>query len=256
MKKILLFVTTLFVILMNVEQVFAQTEVYSNGNVRIAQNSDGWQVLHGTNVIAHGDGTLDVGNLPPMFQDFLEYYAKKEVSSKKKLSKSAKSTIVWGPYLKTKWNQDAPFNDECPVANGYNSKGEYVEGQHVYAGCVTISSAQVMNFFKFCNPLELSGKNSTTQVTTINSNYFRGQSLTVSNGKWLFTFNYQYSYTPDFEAINTNYAELAKFIVGIAFAQQAEFGLNGTSTSPTNQKNALENMFGYECIGTMAISIV
>lgn len=226
MKKILFFLTTFLFILISAECAHSQTEVYSNGNVRIVQESDSWQVLHGTNVIAHGDGTLDVGNLPPAFQDFLEYYAKKEVV-KKKLSKSTTSAVIYGPLLKTQWNQTSPFNDDCPTVNG----------EHVVTGCSTISTAQVLNYYGYCNPINVSGANS-AKHSNISSSYFTSVDGT--------DYEYVYSYTPDFSKISCDDFELAKFIVGVAFAQKANFGLSATSTKNSKQKAALRGVFGYD----------
>ena len=46
------------------------------------------------------------------------------------------------PLLVSKWNQDSKYNASCPEdANG--------PGGRVYAGCVAVSMAQVMNYYKF-----------------------------------------------------------------------------------------------------------
>ena len=258
MKKILFFLTTFLFILISAECAHSQTEVYSNGNVKILQLSDGWQVLHGNNVIAHGDGTLDVGNLPPMFKDFLEYYAKKEISSKKKLSKSATSNIVWGPYLKTKWNQNPTqtdptrYNDDFPVVSGYKQKDNgnvvRVDNQLCYAGCSTISTAQVLNYYRFCNPIYLYDSTWYTDstnygVTELSSNYFSNLRK-EGNQIW---YDYNFAYEPNFDAINSNEVSLAKFLMGVALAQKAKFGVSGTGTSVDTQIKALNDCFGYIC---------
>ena len=67
--------------------VFAQTTVFTKGNVKIEQNSDGWQMLHGRDVIAHGDGAINVGNFAPLVQNIIDHYATKPVSLSKSLSK-------------------------------------------------------------------------------------------------------------------------------------------------------------------------
>ena len=43
------------------------------------------------------------------------------------------------PMLKTMWNQDAPYNDQCPQIDGVNT----------YTGCVATAMAQVMNYFQY-----------------------------------------------------------------------------------------------------------
>lgn len=238
----LVFVLLAFII---ANSVCAQTTIYENGNAKIVQTDGGWEVLHGTNQVAHGNGTLDLTNLPPMFQDYLEYYAKKEVvRQKRSLKKSGETGVKWGPYLTTHWNQISPYNDECPIAKSQSDNTE----KRVFAGCTTISTAQVLNFFRYCKPFNIVGESSSTSeddIKSINSPYFTSQHLNVSNNLWTFTYNYEYSYTPDFTAINADDAEKAKFIVGVAFAQNAKFGLKGTNASPTDQYKALQNHFGY-----------
>ena len=41
-------------------------------------------------------------------------------------------------FIKTKWNQRSPFNDQCPI----------IKGQHALAGCVPIATAQVVAYYK------------------------------------------------------------------------------------------------------------
>ena len=57
------------------------------------------------------------------------------------------------PLLRTKWNQNAPFNDLCP-ANPAGPNG------HCYAGCVATAMAQVMNYWE--HPVKGDGTHSYT----------------------------------------------------------------------------------------------
>ena len=43
------------------------------------------------------------------------------------------------PMIKSKWNQNSPYNDMTPTVNG----------QHCVTGCVATSTAQVMNYWKY-----------------------------------------------------------------------------------------------------------
>ena len=52
-----------------------------------------------------------------------------------------KSRNYVDPLLRTKWNQDSPFNDLCPVDSiGPNG--------HCYTGCVATTMAQIMNYWE------------------------------------------------------------------------------------------------------------
>lgn len=232
MKKILFFFTALMMVAINATRVSAQTEAYTNGNATILQHTDGWQVLHGTSIVAHGDGVLDVKNLPPAFQDFLDYYAKLPLDKTPRKSLSKNVSPTYGPLIKTQWHQDSPYNDLCPELNG----------KHAVTGCTTIASAQLMNFYGYCLPFNISGT-TTTWYEDIKSEYISN----VTKIEYSTSYDYNYSYTPDFDMISKDEMELAKFIVGIAFAQEASFGIYSTSTNPYNQLSALQELFGYIC---------
>jgi len=96
-------------------------------------------------VLGYSDSAIiDVDNLPPAMQWWLSQFAAKAVTLEKNGNTDAKvnAPADWKeiqPMLKTKWNQDAPYNNEAPVINGYKSP----------TGCVATSMAQVMNYFKF-----------------------------------------------------------------------------------------------------------
>lgn len=49
------------------------------------------------------------------------------------------SWVAIAPMVKSKWNQDSPYNDACPLLNN----------QRCYTGCVATAMAQVMNYFKY-----------------------------------------------------------------------------------------------------------
>ncbi len=57
------------------------------------------------------------------------------------------------PLLKTKWNQNAPFNELCP-ADSAGPNG------HCYTGCVATAMAQIMNYWE--HPVKGSGSNTYT----------------------------------------------------------------------------------------------
>ena len=210
---------------------FAQQTVYINRDVKVIQYPDGWQIISGDYVLGHGDGILDIDNLPPAFEFMLESYA---TSSKKAVRRSASKgdTVVYGPLLRTEWDQHSPYNDECPIVNG----------NRTLTGCSTISSSQLLYYFKYCKPINVEGENvmndDITATDTIESPYFTSLDSTK--------YTYKYSYTPDFNKISTNDAELAKFIASVAFAQKAMFGLKETSTYDSKQLAAITDIFGYK----------
>ncbi len=230
MKKHLLFLAALIMIAINATRVNAQTEVYADGNATILQLADGWQVLHGSNIVAHGDGVLDVKNLPPAFKDFLYYYSRLPLDKSPRKSLSKNTSPTYGPLLRTQWNQYSPYNDLCPES----------DGQHCLTGCTTIATAQLLFYYQYCKPLDLNGQG-TSPCNDLKSEYI----VNISHYDGVTFYDYKMSYTPDFNKIATDETERARFIAGVAFAQKAHFGVNETGTDLNEQWNALENEFGY-----------
>ena len=64
----------------------------------------------------------------------------KSVSETGSLNRGLQTRAVVGPLCQTLWNQNYPYNSQCPE----DSEGS---GGHVYAGCVATAMAQVMKFY-------------------------------------------------------------------------------------------------------------
>ncbi|MCR5455763.1 MAG: C10 family peptidase [Bacteroidales bacterium] len=233
MKKdiLLLHLAILLVLSLSSNIAHAQTsnEVYSDGNVSIVQQQDGWQVKHFDQIVAHGDGILNTQDLPPAFQDFLDYFATlpKDQSPSRKLSKVA--TTTYGPLLHTQWNQYSPYNDEFPL----------VDGQRALVGCVNVSTAQILNYYKYCKPFESSGIG-IASGTSIESSYI--SNITTSGTQLIFDHSYPYI-EPDFN--NMDKTSLSKLLLGIAFANISIFGTEATVSDYMRQEETLNNKFGY-----------
>ena len=210
---------------------YSQSIVYTQGNVSIIQYPDTWQITHGSKILAHGNHVIDVENLAPPVQDLIEHYAKLPVTKKRTLKKSAVEESEPEYLIKTHWDQHSPYNDHCPT----------IDGEHVPAGCLTISSAQVLNYYKVCKPLILDGDLTSPADIQSPDLQFMEQ---LNDGFNLYHFNY--TYTPDFDKINSDNEEVAKFIFAIALAQRAYFDALGSNTSGYNQRGAFDNTFGYD----------
>lgn len=64
----------------------------------------------------------------------------KSVAKSGQLRQGRMARSVVGPVCQTIWNQNYPFNSQCP-------EDEEGHGGHVYAGCVATAMGQVMKFF-------------------------------------------------------------------------------------------------------------
>ncbi len=242
---------TLFLILAFVSgTAIAQSanEVYTDRNVRIIQHPDGWQVMHFDAIVAHGNGTLDIKNLPPAFQDFLDIYATmpKSQSSKKSISKS--TSYTYGPFLKTQWNQYPPYNDLCPTKLAKQEDGSMKE-QRTLTGCVQISSGQILNYYKYCKTINKNDFITQTEEFASMSDIF-GLKKTrheVFGDQNYYEYSYEINnYTPDFSKINSDYHELAKFIYALGLIQDAYYGVEGTSAPTSVQLDAFNKIYGYK----------
>ena len=101
-------------------------------------------------------GSFDSRNIPSGLRYWLDFYASEIAFAAKNPSKAAnaESSVAdrapVAPLLTTKWNQDAPYNDDCPMYGGQRS----------VTGCVATAMAQAMKFHNW--PEKGKGSNSYT----------------------------------------------------------------------------------------------
>lgn len=139
------------------EMTLARTVMNSTDAQRavlyIFNSSAGYVVVAGDDraeeVLAYGDYSLDINNIPPGLQDMLYQYQeaieylqenptlKVDPLPSPKNSRLLRGTTV-GPLLPCNWDQDAPFWNEC-VFSGYQC----------YTGCPATSAAMVMYYWKY-----------------------------------------------------------------------------------------------------------
>lgn len=99
-------------------------------------------------VLGYSDsGSIDPDNMPPALQEILSgyqeqiEYARLNIDPHKGALQSASpmGTPVVGPLIKTKWNQDEPYNGLCPMDGK----------RRTYPGCNACAMAQVMNYWRW-----------------------------------------------------------------------------------------------------------
>lgn len=88
------------------------------------------------------DGAFDADSMPPSMRWWLGEYAREM----KAAANQSRAAVVpraerkpIEPMVKTHWNQDAPFNDKCPL----------IGGKRAVTGCVATALAQVMNYHQW-----------------------------------------------------------------------------------------------------------
>ena len=132
------------------------TVVFNNNNfVHIAADDASYPIL-GFSTDGDFNSKVDAINYKQWMQQYAlaideiitkDLQPNAEITNKWKSLINPSKSIFFGsksatPLLLSKWNQDSPYNAECPAdANGPGGK--------VYAGCVAIAMAQVMYYYRY-----------------------------------------------------------------------------------------------------------
>lgn len=90
------------------------------------------------------EGSFDVENIPANMKAWLDGYAEQIAYVERTKGRNQAPMLrisreAVSPLLTTTWNQDAPYNIICPMANGVQSP----------TGCVATALAQVINYHKY-----------------------------------------------------------------------------------------------------------
>jgi hypothetical protein len=113
-------------------------------------------------ILAHGEGAVDMNDLPDGMQFFLELYkgqleylhAHPEMVVNKAQQFAATSV---SPLLKTKWDQHDPYNCMCPV----------YQGQRCLTGCAATSMAMIFHYWQYPTNVTKSIPGYTTETRNI-----------------------------------------------------------------------------------------
>ena len=137
----------------------------------------------------------------------------------RKGSKIRKATTIVEPLIKTGWNQNAPYWNDCPKEGNKNT----------YTGCVATAMAQVMNYWQWPNTGE-----------GTNSIEFNSTTYTVdfSNGNYDWN-NMLNKYTNS--SSSTKKAAVAKLMYHCGVAAGMEYGTNGSGAMTINWKDENES---------------
>ena len=95
-------------------------------------------------------GDYDADNLPANFVSFMQAYqdyvdnaTDAEIEKVKRWRTMNATHGNVAPFLQSKWGQEAPYNNQCPLYNGVNT----------LTGCVATAMAQVLYYYKLPIPL-------------------------------------------------------------------------------------------------------
>lgn len=131
------------------------------------------------------------------------------------------------PMVKAKWNQDAPYNYDCPVIPGTANRS--------MVGCTAIASGQIMSYYQWPK----TGKGSLTQ-TIFN------KSLTVDFSKASYDWDkIRDFYSPTISVTNETAKAVAQFLYHVSFAIKTTYG-ESSGAYTKDMARALMDYFDYD----------
>lgn len=189
------------------------------------------------NILAYSDTEkFDWNNAPKAFKWFMNQYVQDTISLKASTSQSALKSIysssqVVAPLLgNTKWNQNSPYNDQCPyVIDSDPSSGRCA------VGCVATAISQIMNYHQY--PIQGTGVSKT---------------YTTRNGKHTCSssFDTPYNWTdilPSYSGSETTVQKsaIARLCFDVGVAMEMNYDASSGAYN-SDAVSALPTYFGYD----------
>ena len=151
------------------------------------------------------------------------------VAATGKINQDRATRAVVGPLCQTIWNQNYPWNSQCPE----DAEGS---GGHVYAGCVATAMAQVMKFYDW-PPMG-------TGSHTYNPDGYAQQTANFGETE------YHFELMPnELDSLSTeeDYFYIAQFQHHCGIAVDMQYSGNGSGAYSEDVPSALRNYFRYNC---------
>ena len=181
------------------------------------------------------NGNFSAENMPPQMQWWLEEYAAQieyarqnegSSSTVNQLSMKAQRQAI-EPMVKTKWDQVAPYNDQCPL-DGTN---------RTWTGCVATSLAQVMKYFEYPER----GKGSITYgIESIE------KKVTLDFSKEKFEWNNMLDTYIEGQYDQTQADAVAYLMKACGYAVKMQYSLDASGALALNIRNGMVKYFDYD----------
>ena len=197
------------------------------------ENGEGYAVIAGDDaaispVLGYSKtGSFDPENMPCCLRDWLDEYgqqlsAAREASSMRKAPANNVTKAAIEPLIKSKWGQDAPYNNLCPI---YDSN----TGWRCPAGCVATAIAQIMYYHQW--PIQGVGSH---------TYQWNGQNLTANFG----STTYEWDKMKDTYELEDNDPDdaLATLIYHCGVAVNMSYGINSAASL---RKDCFTEYFNY-----------
>lgn len=153
----------------------------------------------------------------------------KRVSETGSLNRGGQTRAVVDVLCQTLWNQNFPWNSQCPEDPEGN-------GGHVYAGCVATAMGQVMKFWDW--PAQGTGSH------TYNPQGYAQQTANFGETE------YHFELMPnvlDSTSTENDYYYIAQFLHHCGIAVNMQYSGNGSGAYSEDVPDALRNYFRYTC---------
>lgn len=186
------------------------------------------------------NGVFDPSNVPCGLLTFLEQYADEydylqelegngvATGTTSEVRKAYSST---SPLIKTKWDQDEPYNYLCPIVNG---------NQLCLTGCVATAMAQVMNYHQYPER----GEGIVYNIGGKNNLPYESVDLSFIPFEWNYLVGAEK--ITKYSSSNTKFA-VAELMRACGYSVEMDYGTSqqGSGANPANIPPALINKFGY-----------
>ena len=151
------------------------------------------------------------------------------VSTTGSLNRGQQTRAVVGPLCQTLWNQNFPWNSQCPE----DPEGS---GGHVYAGCVATAMGMVMKFWEW--PAQGVGSHS------YNPQGYAQQSANFGETEYHFELMPN---TLDSTSTEEEYFEIAQLLHHLGISVDMQYSGSGSGAYSEMVPEALRNYFRYNC---------
>jgi hypothetical protein len=172
------------------------------------------------------------GQMPEQLQWWLNEYASQiqylqsqpDTGNNISSPRHATARTAISPMVTTHWNQDAPYNNQCPTINGVAT----------YTGCVATAAAQLMNYNKYPTV----GTGSISYTDSYKNSY--SMDFTEQEFDWANMLN---SYKGEYTDAQAN--AVAYLMKAVGHAAQMNYGTSESGASSTTLAGALKTYFNY-----------
>ena len=174
--------------------------------------------------------TAKAGEMPPALCDLLSVYDMYVEDVRNGIAEPMQPAVTVSnssiePMLTTTWNQDSPYNLQCPQING----------SYTPTGCTATATAQIM---KFHNWPEKASKS------------FTWHNNVTGKDEYVNTSSHKYDWANMLDSYRNGYTTteanaVALLMSDVGKAMNSTYALAGTGSTPTYAAQALVNIFKY-----------